>query len=51
MSIKAHAYINLCTHSFELNLSATESALTIVLHYRPMPSHDPKTLRVCYCIL
>ena len=31
--------------SFELNLSATESALTIVSHYRPFPSHDPKALR------
>ena len=33
--------------SVELNLSATESALTIVSHYRPFPSHDPKALRVC----
>ena len=36
-----------CIISFELNLSATESALTVVSHYRPMPSHDPKALRVC----
>lgn len=32
--------------SFELNLSATESALTLISHYRPFPSHDPKALRV-----
>ena len=33
-------------NSYELNLSATESALTIVPHYRPMPSHDRKAFRV-----
>jgi hypothetical protein len=33
-------------NSYELNLSATESALMIIPHYRPMPSHDPKAFRV-----
>ena len=43
-----HSLANTHNHlSFELNLSATESALTIVPHYRPMSSHDAKTLRVC----
>lgn len=33
-------------YSYELNLSASESALTVVSHYRPMPTPDPKALRV-----
>jgi hypothetical protein len=44
--ILLHTCLNL--RSFELNLSGTESALTIVPHYRPMPSHHLKTLRVRY---
>ena len=38
-------------NSFELTLSATESALTILLHYRPMDSHDPKTFKVLHVLL
>ena len=46
-SMKAAAKIVICFFSsFELNLSATESALTLISHYRPFPSHDPKALRV-----
>ena len=34
-------------NSYELNLSGIESALMIIPHYCPLPSHDPKALRVC----
>jgi hypothetical protein len=46
--INIHTYFKFFYHSYELNLSGTESALTIVPHYRPMPSHHLKTLRVRY---
>ena len=32
--------------SFELNLSATESAFTIISHYQPTKGQDPTTFRV-----
>ena len=32
--------------SAEVSLSAIESALTVIPHYRPQPSHDPKTFKV-----
>ena len=36
--------------SFELNLSASESALTVVPHFSPSEKHDVKALRVrCIC--
>ena len=38
-------------HSIELNLSATESALTVIPHYRPLTSHGPKTFKVLCCFL
>ena len=41
----------LVPHSIELNLSATESALTIIPHYRPLTSHDLKTFKVCFLCL
>ena len=32
--------------SFEVNLSATESALTLIPHYRPFPHYHHKTFKV-----
>ena len=45
-SFECFPLIMISNNSYELNLSATESALTIIPHYRPMPSHDPKAFRV-----
>ena len=39
-------YIRTHTHRHELNLSATESSVTLIPHYRPMPDHNPKAFRV-----
>ena len=33
-------------YSFELNLSATESALTLIPHYCPSSKHPEKALKV-----
>ena len=32
--------------SIEINLSATESALTLIPHYRPFPYHHANTFKV-----
>ena len=38
------------SYSLELNLSATESALTLILHYSTLQKHHEKALLVRTCI-